>query len=164
MSYETRHRPAADLTTDELKHELLHRQKEERALLDAFPEFEEIRNTDPASPEEDKLARTEERIRELKLELVRRGESLTQIRQEVSPNTKKRWYESSQDIVRRRQIVLRNPELQARKLCRVFDTERIPLPGKWENELGVTTWSKAYQNRRGRGRIDKIIHDDRHQQ
>jgi hypothetical protein len=139
-------------------------EQKEQALLQAFPYLEELRNVEPASAEEEELVRVEEGIDEVKLELVKRGESLTQIRQEVSPNTKKRWYESSQDIVRRRQIVLRNPELQARKLCRVFDTERIPLPGKWENELGVTTWSRAYQNRRGRGRIDKIIHDDRHQQ
>ncbi len=157
-------RPRADRSLSQLRSELRQLQQKEQALLQAFPYLEELRNVEPASAEEEELVRVEEGIDEVKLELVKRGESLTQIRQEVSPNTKKRWYESSQDIVRRRQIVLRNPELQARKLCRVFDTERIPLPGKWENELGVTTWSKAYQNRRGRGRIDKIIHDDRHQQ
>lgn len=157
-------RPRADRSLSQLRSELRQLEQKEQALLQAFPYLEELRNVEPASAEEEELVRVEEGIDEVKLELVKRGESLTQIRQEVSLNTKKRWYESSQDIVRRRQIVLRNPELQARKLCRVFDTERIPLPGKWENELGVTTWSKAYQNRRGRGRIDKIIHDDRHQQ
>ena len=153
MSYETSDRPAADLTTDELKHELLHRQKEERALLDAFPEFEEIRNVDPASPEEDKLARTEERIRELKLELVSRGET--------PHESGSALLRSKPDIVKRRAIIVQNANLSAGDLCKRFDLEGIPLAENWSVEFEVQTWVKAYKNGKCRSRIDTLISKER---
>jgi hypothetical protein len=61
----------------------------------------------------------------------------------------------------RRQIAIRNPNLSAARLCKVFDMHRIPIPQKWEQELGVTTWVEAYKTAKGKNRIDKIISTDR---
>lgn len=71
------------------------------------------------------------------------------------------WYESSPDVVKRRQIVLRNPKLPGASFVKLFDRERIPLPSTWEKKLGVTSWVEAYKNRHTRGLIQKMISTDR---
>jgi hypothetical protein len=73
------------------------------------------------------------------------------------------WYDTDSDTLRRRQIVLKNPKMPSRNLCKVFDnwTPPIPLPRDWQGELGVATWSKAYENKTVRNRIQKIISTDR---
>jgi hypothetical protein len=73
------------------------------------------------------------------------------------------WFESNPDTVRRRQIVLKNPRMPSKSLCKVFDraTPPIPLLRDWQAELAVDTWSEAYENRVGRKRVQKIICTDR---
>jgi hypothetical protein len=73
------------------------------------------------------------------------------------------WFESSADVVRRRQIVLKNPRMPSKSLCKVFDgaIPPIPLPGGWQDKLNVRNWSEAYKNQTGRKRIQKIISTDR---
>jgi hypothetical protein len=73
------------------------------------------------------------------------------------------WYETDPDTLRRRQIVLKNPKMPSKNLCAVFDgaIPPIPLPRDWRADLSVDTWSKAYENRTGRNRIQKIVSTDR---
>lgn len=73
------------------------------------------------------------------------------------------WYESSQEVINRRRIVLKNASLPGRSLCKAFDMAGVPLPEGWEAELGVTTWVGAYQNTTSRARIQKIISTDKRQ-
>lgn len=79
--------------------------------------------------------------------------------------TGSRWYESTLEVLRRRQIVLRNPEMADKSLCKVFDTlldpPPIPLPERWEKDYSVTTWVQAYSVPKLRQRIHKIISTDR---
>jgi len=74
-----------------------------------------------------------------------------------------KWFDSDPDILRRRQIVLKNPGMPAKSLCKLFDSVNtpIPLPRDWRAELRVDTWCGAYANRTGRKRIQKIISTDR---
>ena len=81
-----------------------------------------------------------------------------------SPQTspaRSKWFESSPDILKRRQLVLKNPRFSARQYCKVFDECRIPLPSPWEEELGVSTWVEAYKTKKGRPRIQRIISEDK---
>jgi hypothetical protein len=73
------------------------------------------------------------------------------------------WFESDTDVLRRRQIVLRNPRMPSKNLSKVFDgtAPPIPLPRDWQTELGLHTWSEAYGSPTGRNRIQKIISTDR---
>jgi hypothetical protein len=71
------------------------------------------------------------------------------------------WYESSPDVLRRRQIVLKNPGFSAKSYCKVFDGHSIPLVGGWEKEFGVSTWAEAYENKTARARIQTIISKDK---
>jgi hypothetical protein len=43
----------------------------------------------------------------------------------------------------------------------VFDGRGIPLPGNWRNKYKVETWKAAYQNKRGRAAIDRLISEDK---
>ncbi len=73
----------------------------------------------------------------------------------------KEWYDSTQDLVKRRQIVLKTPKLTAKKFCPVFDANRIPLPEGWEEEFGIRTWVEAYNKPKARNRIMRIISTDK---
>ena len=79
----------------------------------------------------------------------------------TSARSSQPWYESSADILHRRQIVLRNPRFSSESLCRVFDTQRIPLPAKWEQRFGVVQWSEAYKNKKARALIQKLVSTDK---
>ena len=63
-----------DRTVGQLKSELQRLRKQASDLLEMFPEFDEYRSQEPASLEEEELARLEDRINAIKLELVKRGE------------------------------------------------------------------------------------------
>jgi hypothetical protein len=63
------------------------------------------------------------------------------------------------DVVKRRAIVKQNPELSARRLCGLFDDERIPLPKSMQ---GATSWVSAYtKSKKFRHAIDAMIYRDR---
>ena len=74
-----------------------------------------------------------------------------------------RWYDSQHDVLRRRQIALKNPRMSAKNLCKVFDDQRIALVDTWEQKLNDTTWVEAYKNPKLRPRIQRIISTDRAQ-
>ena len=84
-------------------------------------------------------------------------------RQQSSEKLARKWYDSAQDVLKRRQRVLKNPELSAERLCKVFDSERIPLPPGWEDKYSVTSWAAGYKNRRARAAIQRIISTDKKQ-
>jgi len=69
-----------DRTVGQLKSELQRLKKQESDLLEMFPEFDEYRSQEPASLEGEELARLEERINAIKLELVKRGEDTTSLK------------------------------------------------------------------------------------
>lgn len=75
----------------------------------------------------------------------------------------RKWFETAPETLDRRQIVLRNPKMHSKSLCKLFDstTPPIPLPHDWRAKLSVSTWSEAYSNPTGRKRIQKIICTDR---
>jgi hypothetical protein len=77
--------------------------------------------------------------------------------------TSREWYDSDPDTLRRRQAVLKNSRMAAKRLCNVFDHLLPPLPllRDWSTELSVKTWSEAYANPTGRKRIQKIISTDK---
>jgi len=95
------------------------------------------------------------------LELTYKQQSRAATPQVYGPRSK--WYESSPGVLKRRQIVLKNPGLNAQSCCKLFDSERIGLPSSWENELNLTTWGAAYKDKKGRARIQRIISTDRNQ-
>ena len=82
-----------------------------------------------------------------------------------SPNEQRgrRWHDSSQDIVRRRQIVLQNPNFTSKQMCVVFDGNRIPIPEGWSEEFHIETWVDAHKNQTARARIQRIISTDKMQ-
>jgi hypothetical protein len=114
----------------------------------------------------------------LRLEIARRGqEAKSDMGQQAirSPEAEQgstaraglrgdgKWYETDPDILRRRQVVLKNLRMSAKSLCKLFDNVNppIPLPRDWPAELGVKTWSEAYANPKGRNRVQKIISTDK---
>jgi hypothetical protein len=78
-------------------------------------------------------------------------------------STSTKWYESSIDVLKRRQIVLKNPKVPAQALCKAFDSQRIPLPPGWEDKYRVTTWVEAYKAEKARPAIQRIISTDKRQ-
>ena len=77
--------------------------------------------------------------------------------------TAQKWYQSSKEVLARRQIVLKNPGLHGDRLCKLFDNERIPLPERWESKYDVTTWAEAYKIKKARAAIQRIISTDKKQ-
>jgi hypothetical protein len=76
------------------------------------------------------------------------------------------WYESDPKVLRRRQIVLRNPHWSARQYCNLFDSpsdvgNNVPLPTDWEEKYGVTSWKEAYKNPETRPLIQKMVASDK---
>ena len=138
-----------DRTVGQLKSELQRLKKQESDLLEMFPEFDEYRSQEPASPEEEVLARLEERINAIKLELVKRGEDP----QEIETILRK----SQPEVVKRLAVILQNPQLSAENLCKSFDFAHVLLLEVWPEDFGVSTWVQAYKQKRLRGRIQTII-------
>lgn len=138
-----------DRTVGQLKSELQRLKKQESDLLEMFPEFDEYMSQEPASPEEEVLARLEERINAIKLELVKRGEDP----QEIETILRK----SQPEVVKRLAVIVRNPQLSAQDLCKSFDFAHVLLPEVWPEDFGVSTWVQAYKQKRLRGRIQAII-------
>jgi hypothetical protein len=83
---------------------------------------------------------------------------------ETPRETSAKWYESSPEVLQRRQIVLKNPGLSAKSFCKLFDNQRISLPSGWEDKFTVTTWVEAYKIGRARANIQRIISTDREQE
>ena len=79
----------------------------------------------------------------------------------INAKSNQPWYESSPDILRRRQIVLKNPTFPSKSFCKLFDTEGIPLPADWEQKFSVTTWLEAYKNKKARALIQKLVSTDK---
>lgn len=67
---------------------------------------------------------------------------------------------SDEGIAKRRSIVRSNPSLTTRELCVMFDYQRIPVPKHWK-AAGIEWWTKAYHQRRFRGRVHNLISKDR---
>jgi hypothetical protein len=76
-------------------------------------------------------------------------------------NSAKSWFEADPDIVKRRVIIFQNPRFKASQYCTVFDGRGLSLPGNWRNKYKVETWKAAYQNKRGRAAIDRLISEDK---
>ncbi len=138
-----------DRTVGQLKSELQRLKKQESDLLEMFPEFGEYRSQEPASLEGEELARLEERINAIKLELVKRGEDP----QEIETILRK----SQPEVVKRLAVILQNPQLSAENLCKSFDFAHVLLLEVWPEDFGVSTWVQAYKQKRLRGRIQTII-------
>jgi len=101
------------------------------------------------------------RLRTARAELVRAMESHQSQKGRKESSSSARWFDSHPDVLRRRQIVLTNPNLSALDLCRRFDLENIPLVSGWENELNKPTWVEAYKKEMLRARIQRITSTDR---
>jgi len=106
-------------------------------------------------------SKVERVLRLLAGEMLRRDLSPAASERNVFSPASRNWYESSPEIVRRRQIVLKNPKFSAKKLCKLFDSERIPVPEGWEKKYGVTTWLSAYGNPKSKPLVQKIISTDK---
>lgn len=146
-------RPLADRSLSQLRSELRQLEQQEQALLQAFPYLEELRNTEPASAEEEELVRLEEGIAEVKLELVKRRETL--------PKVSGSLLESEPDIVKRRTIISQNQDKSAAELCKLFDYHTLPLLERWCEEFHVREWRAAHRNPKCRKRIDTLISKDK---
>jgi len=72
-----------------------------------------------------------------------------------------KWYQSSPDIVRRRQIVLKNLGLPAKSLCKLFQIQRVAIPQQWEQRYGVTSWEEAYKHKKAKALVQKMISTDK---
>lgn len=79
----------------------------------------------------------------------------------AAADEKQPWYESSPDVLRRRQIVLKNAHLSAASLCNVFDARSVPLPNSWEEKYNVVSWKDAYKSRGTRPLVQKMIASDK---
>jgi hypothetical protein len=89
-------------------------------------------------------------IEKLKMDLAR-----SQERQHG--NDRSPWYNSNPEIIKRRQIVLKNSKMVHKSLCKLFDHERIAVPPDWEKQK----WVEAYADKNLRQRIHKIISTDK---
>ena len=65
-----------------------------------------------------------------------------------------------EEVAKRRAIVRSDPNLSARELCELFDHRQVPVPRRWKS-AGIEWWTKAYQQRRFRGRVQALISKDR---
>ena len=65
-----------------------------------------------------------------------------------------------EEVAKRRAIVRSNPNLSAKELCELFDHRQVSIPRRWK-DAGIEWWTKAYHQRRFRGRIHGLISKDR---
>ena len=65
-----------------------------------------------------------------------------------------------EDTAKRRAIVKSNPTLSVKELCVMFDHRKIPVPRPWK-DAGIEWWTKAYHERRFRGRVHSLVSKDR---
>lgn len=154
--------------------EVIARLEEYKRMLEfdiqTYPELTDVQDWLAHGMLKQRREKLEAAIRCLAHEMMRRGlvpkraGSSVEVRGQVKEPSRSGWYESHPDVLRRRQIVLKNPSMRAKSLCTVFDRADppIPLPGDWSAEFRVGTWFGAYKNKKGRGRILKIISTDRH--
>jgi hypothetical protein len=162
----------AEMTVAQLRTELVRLNSQEQKYCEAFTNKPgDSLSQQYLSPERASfLSDLSRKIDAVKLELVRRDQPLerrakrgkAKIHAEsakAQPGT--RWYDSSRDVVQRRQIVLKNPNFSAKSLCKVFDQSDIPLPERWFEEFHVTKWADAYERPKSRARIQRIISTDR---
>lgn len=91
-------------------------------------------------------------VERLQLEIARMREQ----QGKSAPPKDTEWYKSNPDTIRRRQIVLKNPRMKHKSLCKLFDAERIGVPNGWEKR----TWVEAYGDKKLRQRIHKTICTD----
>ena len=172
------------VASDQIRDEITFQEKHLAGLKKAFPRITTGTRAELNSTEEKADARAEQyqkTIELLRVELAFRGEnqstpvfleseaaleegrSRQDTRSSSAPKTSRNWYHSIPDTLRRRQIVLKNPEMSAKSLCKIFDSfvPPIPLPRDWLAGLGVKTWSEAYANPKGRNRVQKMISKDK---
>ena len=64
---------------------------------------------------------------------------------------------SRSDVVQRRAVVHQNPKLSSGDLCKRFDFENVVLPDGWSDKFNVQDWRHAYQNKKCRRLIHKLI-------
>lgn len=62
------------------------------------------------------------------------------------------------DVLKRRGIIAKHPQLNSLDLCRKFDVENLGVPERWKEEFrDVPSWATAYKNAVCRNRINKMI-------
>lgn len=65
---------------------------------------------------------------------------------------------SGDEVLRRNAIIAKHLEFGSRELCRRFEYECIPLRESWKHNFhGVNSWFSAYENKRCRKLIHKMI-------
>jgi hypothetical protein len=158
----------------------LEREEKRRAALQAaFPGIEipaaSLTSQYEAPAELRDFRKTQSRISQIKLELIRRGklntgaESLKSQEQSASgeeaSSSKRRSISGPSkkcdpEVAKRRALVELNLDIHARELCEIFDRENVPLPTKWQ-AAGFKTWAQAYRHSKYRNRIDVLIAKDR---
>ena len=65
-----------------------------------------------------------------------------------------------EEVAKRRAIVASNTGMTARELCEMFDRKQVTLPTQWK-DAGIESWTRAYQLKKYRGRVQTMISKDR---
>jgi hypothetical protein len=91
---------------------------------------------------------------EIDLELNRRTSSG---KSKKLPTDIPRLLNASPDIVKRLAIIHQHPGMSHKELCKRLDFDEVPLPERWREKYEVINWRKAYQNRRCRPLVQKLI-------
>jgi hypothetical protein len=68
---------------------------------------------------------------------------------------------SKPDIAKRRAIVHQKSKLSSEDLCKRFDLDDVRLPVGWIERFNVSDWRRAYQNKKCRRLIHKLISVDK---
>lgn len=69
---------------------------------------------------------------------------------------------SRDDVLMRDGVIAKNLGLGSCELCKRFDLDGIPIPERWERDLRELLWVAAYEDKRLRRLIHKMISDSKH--